>query len=129
MARERESRLTWIVVVDTDGDGRVDDEALLRDYHVAWDVFALQSPHAPDSRSMMAWTVTVRDEEDWLGRFDSPTVEFHHDTGAHGHAMGFNYNGKLRSAEILLRPDGTVKLIRRREEMEDYFATLDFAAL
>ncbi|MCX7781572.1 MAG: diaminopimelate decarboxylase [Negativicutes bacterium] len=48
-----------------------------------------------------------------------------HDAGAHGHAMGFNYNGKLRSAELLLRPDGSVKLIRRAETLADYFATLD----
>ncbi len=47
-----------------------------------------------------------------------------HDTGAHGHAMGYNYNGKLRSAEVLLRPDGSFKLIRRAEKPEDYFATL-----
>ncbi len=52
-----------------------------------------------------------------------------HDTGAHGHAMGFNYNGKLRSAELLLRPNGDVKLIRRAETLDDYFATLDFDAL
>jgi diaminopimelate decarboxylase len=52
-----------------------------------------------------------------------------HDTGAHGHAMGFNYNGKLRSAELLLRPDGEVKLIRRAETLDDYFATLDFGTL
>ncbi|MDD4334874.1 MAG: diaminopimelate decarboxylase [Desulfotomaculaceae bacterium] len=49
-----------------------------------------------------------------------------HDTGAHGHAMGFNYNGRLRSAELLLRPDGEVKLIRRAETLDDYFATVDF---
>ena len=48
-----------------------------------------------------------------------------HDTGAHGHAMGYNYNGKLRSAEVLLRPDGSFKLIRRAETPKDYFATLD----
>lgn len=52
-----------------------------------------------------------------------------HDAGAHGHAMGFNYNGKLRSAELLLRPDGTVLQIRRRETIDDYFATLDFSCL
>jgi len=52
-----------------------------------------------------------------------------HDTGAHGHAMGFNYNGKLRSAELLLRPDGEVKLIRRAETLDDYFATLDFSGI
>jgi len=52
-----------------------------------------------------------------------------HDTGAHGHAMGFNYNGKLRSAELLLRPDGEVKLIRRAETLDDYFATVDFSML
>jgi diaminopimelate decarboxylase len=49
-----------------------------------------------------------------------------HDTGAHGHAMGFNYNGKLRSKELLLKEDGTVELIRRQETPEDYFATLEF---
>jgi len=47
-----------------------------------------------------------------------------HDAGAHGHAMGFNYNGKLRSAELLLRENGEVQLIRRAETVEDYFATL-----
>jgi diaminopimelate decarboxylase len=49
-----------------------------------------------------------------------------HDTGAHGHSMGYNYNGKLRSAELLLKPDGCVEQIRRAETIEDYFATLDF---
>ncbi len=52
-----------------------------------------------------------------------------HDTGAHGYSMGFNYNGKLRSAELLQRIDGTVMLIRRAETIDDYFATLDFANL
>ena len=48
-----------------------------------------------------------------------------HDTGAHGYSMGYNYNGKLRSAELLLKEDGHVELIRRAETPEDYFATLD----
>jgi diaminopimelate decarboxylase len=52
-----------------------------------------------------------------------------HDTGAHGHAMGFNYNGKLRSAELLLREDGRVIEIRRAETMDDYFRGLDFGRL
>lgn len=52
-----------------------------------------------------------------------------HDTGAHGHAMGFNYNGKLRSAELLLRENGEVVQIRRAETIDDYFATLDFDGL
>lgn len=52
-----------------------------------------------------------------------------HDTGAHGVAMGFNYNGKLRGAELLLQPDNTVKLIRRAETVEDYFSTLDFSGV
>lgn len=47
-----------------------------------------------------------------------------HDTGAHGFAMGYQYNGKLRSAELLLQPDGSVRLIRRAETPDDYFATL-----
>ena len=49
-----------------------------------------------------------------------------HDTGAHGWAMGFNYNGKLRPKELLLREDGAVELIRRAETLDDYFATLGF---
>lgn len=49
-----------------------------------------------------------------------------HDTGAHGHSMGFNYNGNLRPKELLLRENGDVELIRRAEKVEDYFATLDF---
>lgn len=52
-----------------------------------------------------------------------------HDTGGHGHSMGFNYNGKLRSSELLLRENGDVVEIRRAETMEDYFATLDFARI
>jgi diaminopimelate decarboxylase len=52
-----------------------------------------------------------------------------HDTGAHGHAMGFNYNGKLRSAELLLRENGDVVQIRRPETINDYFTTLDFNEL
>ena len=48
-----------------------------------------------------------------------------HDTGAHGFAMGYNYNGKLKSAELLLKEDGNVQLIRRAETPEDYFATFD----
>ncbi len=50
-----------------------------------------------------------------------------HDTGAHGFAMGYNYNGKLKSAELLLREDGRVEMIRRAETPDDYFATFDFS--
>ena len=64
-----------------------------------------------------------------LPRLDVDDIVVIHDAGAHGHAMGFNYNGKLRSAELLLRPDGSVRQIRRAETMEDYFATVDFAPL
>ncbi|HML69128.1 MAG TPA: diaminopimelate decarboxylase [Clostridia bacterium] len=52
-----------------------------------------------------------------------------HDTGAHGFAMGYNYNGKLRSAEVLLKPDGSAELIRRAETPQDYFNTLDVLKL
>jgi diaminopimelate decarboxylase len=52
-----------------------------------------------------------------------------HDTGAHGHAMGFQYNGKLRSAELLLRENGEVVQVRRAETPDDYFATLDLSRL
>lgn len=50
-----------------------------------------------------------------------------HDTGAHGFSMGYNYNGKLRSAEVLLKEDGSFQLIRRADTPEDYFATFDFS--
>ena len=97
--------------------------------------------------------ITVAGKEDWphnqvydvtgslcesIDRFavDRPLPEIEvgdlvviHDTGAHGHAMGFNYNGKLRSAELLLREDGSVVEIRRAETVEDYFATLNFEQL
>lgn len=49
-----------------------------------------------------------------------------HDTGAHGHSMGFNYNGKLRPKELLLKQNGSIELIRREERLDDYFATLSF---
>lgn len=52
-----------------------------------------------------------------------------HDTGAHGFAMGYNYNGKLRSAEILLKADGSTEMIRRAETPDDYFSTFDFTGL
>ena len=52
-----------------------------------------------------------------------------HDTGAHGHSMGFNYNGKLRHKELLLRADGSIQQIRRDETLGDYFATLDYPNL
>lgn len=60
-----------------------------------------------------------------LPRVETGDLVVIHDTGAHGHAMGYNYNGKLRSAEVLLKEDGTTQLIRRAETPEDYFATLD----
>jgi diaminopimelate decarboxylase len=62
----------------------------------------------------------------WLPRVDPGDFLVIHDTGAHGHSMGYNYNGKLRSAEILLCEDGSVRMIRRAETPEDYFATLNF---
>ena len=60
-----------------------------------------------------------------LPKVDKGDLLVIHDTGAHGYAMGYNYNGKLKSAEILLQEDGSTKLIRRAEKPEDYFATLD----
>lgn len=60
-----------------------------------------------------------------LPQIDIGDIVVIHDTGAHGFSMGYNYNGKLRSAEVLLHPDGTFKKIRRAETPMDYFATLD----
>lgn len=64
-----------------------------------------------------------------LPEIDTGDLLVIHDTGAHGFSMGYNYNGKLRSAEILLKEDGTTQLIRRAETPEDYFATFDFLHL
>jgi diaminopimelate decarboxylase len=59
-----------------------------------------------------------------LPKIDMGDLLVIHDTGAHGHAMGYNYNGKLRSAELMLKENGSVELIRRAETLEDYFATV-----
>lgn len=64
-----------------------------------------------------------------LPEIDDGDILVIHDTGAHGHSMGFNYNGKLRSAELLLHADGSVTQIRRAETLDDLFATLDFSDL
>jgi len=61
-----------------------------------------------------------------LPKVDEGDILVIHDTGAHGHAMGFQYNAKLRPKELLLRADGSVELIRREETLDDYFATLSF---
>ena len=62
-----------------------------------------------------------------LPKIDMGDLVFIHDAGAHGYAMGYNYNGKLRSAELLLKEDGSVEMIRRAETAADYFATFDFS--
>jgi diaminopimelate decarboxylase len=59
-------------------------------------------------------------------RIDVGDLVMIHDAGAHGHSMGFNYNGKLRSAEVLWQGAGKFKLIRRAETYADHFATLDY---
>ena len=60
-----------------------------------------------------------------LPKIDMGDVLVIHDTGAHGFSMGYNYNGKLKSAEVLLKEDGSTQLIRRAETPADYFATFD----
>lgn len=61
-----------------------------------------------------------------LPKIDKGDILVIHDAGAHGFSMGYNYNGKLRSAEVLLKADGSFKLIRRAETPKDYFATINF---
>lgn len=61
-----------------------------------------------------------------LPKIDMGDYLYIHDAGAHGFSMGYNYNGRLRSSELLLKKDGTVEMIRRAETPEDYFATFDF---
>ena len=64
-----------------------------------------------------------------LPKVDKGDLLVIHDTGAHGFSMGYNYNGKLKSAELLLKEDGRVQLIRRAETERDYFATFDGFAI
>ncbi len=64
-----------------------------------------------------------------LPKIDMGDLLVIHDTGAHGFAMGYNYNGKLKSAELLLKEDGSVQMIRRAETPKDYFATLDICPM
>ena len=64
-----------------------------------------------------------------LPKIDVGDLLIIHDAGAHGRSMGFNYNGKLRAGELLLRTDGSIVEIRRAETIDDYFATIDFKGL
>jgi len=64
-----------------------------------------------------------------LPKIDIGDLLIIHDAGAHGRSMGFNYNGKLRAGELLLRTDGSIVEIRRAETIDDYFATIDFSGL
>ena len=89
VAEERRSERVWLVVVDTNADGDLADETLLRDYHVNFDSFGLRADNAPESRTLMAWAVNVRTNEDFLGAPEPPTAEFHFDDGSHGsHCAG-----------------------------------------
>ncbi|MCP4574639.1 MAG: S8 family serine peptidase [bacterium] len=99
VAKERASQRVWVVVMDTDGNGDLADEAILRDYRVNHDSFALGADNDPESRSLMAWNLNVRTNEDHLGAMTAPTVEFHFDDGAHGShcagiAAGYQVSGQ-----------------------------------
>ena len=99
VATERLSSHVWVVIVDTNGNGDLSDEKMLRDYRINYDAFSLASDNNPDSRSLMAWEVNVITNEDHLGAPEAPTVEFHFDDGSHGShcagiAAGFEVSGQ-----------------------------------
>ena len=99
IATERLSERVWVVAVDTDGDGDLAGESLLRDYRINYDAFALAGDNTPDSRALMAWELNVIANTDHLGAPTPPTVEFHFDDGAHGShcagiAAGFEVSGQ-----------------------------------
>ncbi len=99
VATARLSRRVWVVAVDTDGNGDLADEVLLRDYRVNYDAFVLTDDNSPDARGLMAWEVNVVANEDHLGAPEAPTVEFHFDDGSHGShcagiAAGFEVSGQ-----------------------------------
>ena len=86
----------------------------------------MKSPNTP-----MMWWVPCENSDKFaidrkLPKIDKGDILVIHDAGAHGFSMGYNYNGKLRSAEVLLKADGSFKLIRRAETPKDYFATINF---
>ena len=89
VAAERRSERVWLVAVDTNADGDLAGEAVLRDYHVNFDSFGLGSDSAPDSRTLMSWSVNVHQDADFLGAPEAPVAEFHFDDGGHGsHCAG-----------------------------------------
>ncbi len=97
--RERQSQRVWLVVVDTDGDGDLAGEEILRDYRVNYDTFRLIDTNAPESRTLMAWSLNVVEEENRQGAPESPVVEFHFDDGSHGShcagiAAGYQVSGQ-----------------------------------
>ena len=97
--QERRSARVWVVAVDADGNGDLADEALLRDFHTNHDLFTLGNDNAPDARTLMAWELNVRHNEDHLGAPLPPTVEFHFDDGSHGShcagiATGYEVSGQ-----------------------------------
>ncbi len=99
IATERLSKKVWVVIVDTNGNGDLSDEKMLRDYRINYDAFALASDNNPDSRALMAWELNVIANEDHLGAPEAPTVEFHFDDGSHGShcagiATGFEVSGQ-----------------------------------
>ena len=102
VADERATTRVWIVVVDTNADGDLAGEKQLRDYHINFDEFGLVSDSAADSRTLMAWAVNVRDEEDFLGAAAAPTCEFHFDDGGHGsHCAGIAAGHKVYNQETM----------------------------
>ncbi len=99
VAAERQSPRVWLVVVDANANGDLADDAILRDYHVNFDTFALGGESAPDARALMAWEVNVVENETQRGAAEAPTVEFHFDDGSHGShcagiAAGFEVSGQ-----------------------------------
>jgi len=96
---ERASEKVWLVVVDSDGDGDLTGESQLRDYRVNHDTFRLQNENAPESRTLMAWSCNIKENETQHGAAEPPTVTFHFDDGAHGShcagiAAGYQVSGQ-----------------------------------
>ncbi len=102
VVRERASERVWLVAVDTNGDGDLAGEPVLRDYRVNRDTFRLAAPDAPKARTLMAWSVNVEEKEGRLGRRQAPRVEFHFDDGAHGsHCAGIAADYRVSGQEGL----------------------------
>ena len=95
------------------------------EYDMAENILPIPCDHKYDVTGSLCENCDKFAIDRMLPKIDMGDLLVIHDAGAHGFSMGYNYNGKLRSAEVLLKEDGSTQLIRRAETPDDYFRTFD----